>query len=65
MSSDEFERRINNQLAAIVESQARHDSEIARILEAVAGMIQVARVTMSDSSGSTSRSNPIASRSAH
>ena len=44
MSNDpDFEKRLNNQLATIAENQARNDAEIAKILEAVAGMIQVAR----------------------
>jgi hypothetical protein len=44
MSNDpDFERRTNNKLEAILEAQARNDVEIAKILEAVAGMIQVVR----------------------
>lgn len=43
MSSDELEKRINNKLEALLESQARNDAEIGKLLEAVAGLIQVAR----------------------
>ena len=44
MSSEEFEQRINNKIEALLESQGRNDAEIAKILEAVTGMIQVARL---------------------
>ena len=44
MSSEEFEKRINSKIETLLESQARNDTEITKILEAVAGMIQVARV---------------------
>ena len=44
MSSEEFEQRINNKIEALLESQGRNDAEIAKILEVVTGMIQVARL---------------------
>lgn len=44
MSDSDFERRINNQLATIVENQARFDENMVKIQEAIAGLIQVARV---------------------
>jgi chromosome segregation ATPase len=45
MSNDpEFERRINNQLATITENQARFDERMAAMQEAIAGLIQVARI---------------------
>lgn len=44
MSNDpDFERRINNQLATIAENQAHFDEQIAKMLEAIAGLIRVAR----------------------
>lgn len=44
MSSDDFEKRINNQLATIVENQARFDAEMVKMQEAIGGLIQVARL---------------------
>ena len=45
MSNDpDFERRINNQLATIAENQARFDAQMAAMQEAIAGLIQVARI---------------------
>ena len=45
MSSDpEFEKRINNKLETIVENQARFDEKMAVMQEAIAGLIQVARL---------------------
>lgn len=45
MSNDpDFERRINNQLATIAENQARFDERMAAMQEAIAGLIQVARI---------------------
>ena len=49
-NNPEFEQRINNQLATIAENQARFDERqaafdrnMATMMEAIAGMIQVAR----------------------
>lgn len=58
MSSEEFETRINNRLEAIIENQARFsedmlkmqqnqtrfDEDMLKIQEAIAGLIQVARM---------------------
>ena len=45
MSNDpDFERRINNQLATIAENQAHFDEQMAAMREAIAGLIQVARM---------------------
>jgi chromosome segregation ATPase len=44
MSSDEFEQRFNNSMATIVENQARFDAEMVKMQEAIAGLIQVARI---------------------
>ncbi|MFL6278294.1 MAG: hypothetical protein ACJ74G_24175 [Blastocatellia bacterium] len=45
MSNDpDFERRIDNQLATIAENQARFDEKMAVMQEAIAGLIQVARI---------------------
>jgi hypothetical protein len=40
----DFERRINNQLATIVENQARFSEDMLKMQEALAGLIQVARL---------------------
>jgi len=51
MSNDEFVRRINNQLSTIAENQARFDERqvqfdrnMLAMQEAIAGLIQVARL---------------------
>jgi chromosome segregation ATPase len=44
MSSDPDIQRINNQLATIAENQARFDEKMAVMQEAIAGLIQVARL---------------------
>jgi peptidoglycan hydrolase CwlO-like protein len=45
MSNDpDFECRINNQLATVAENQARFDEKMAVMQEAIAGLIQVARI---------------------
>ena len=45
MSNDpDFERRINNQLATIAENQAHFDEQMTKMQEAIAGLIQVARI---------------------
>lgn len=51
MSNEEFERRFNNAMATIIENQARFDANQARfdremhqLQEAIAGLIQVARI---------------------
>ena len=45
MSNDpDFERRINNQFATTAENQARFDEKMAVMQEAIAGLIQVARI---------------------
>lgn len=44
MSDEDFERRINNKIETILETQARNDAEISKILEAVTGMIQLASI---------------------
>lgn len=44
MSSDDLERRINNRLDAIIENQAKFDEQMSKMQEAVAGLIQVARL---------------------
>lgn len=44
MSSDEFERRFNNRIDTIVENQARFSEEMLKMQEALAGLVQVARL---------------------
>jgi uncharacterized coiled-coil DUF342 family protein len=45
MSSDpEFEKRINNRLDTIIENQARFSEDMHKMKEAIAGLIQVARL---------------------
>lgn len=43
-NNPDFERRINNQLATIVENQARFSEDMLKMQEALAGLIQVARL---------------------
>jgi uncharacterized coiled-coil DUF342 family protein len=44
MSSEEFEARINNRLDAIIGNQARFGEDMLKMQEAIAGLIQVARM---------------------
>ncbi len=44
MSNEEFEARINNRLEAIIENQARFSEDMPKMQEAIAGLIQVARM---------------------
>ena len=44
MSSDDFEKRIDNQLATVAENQARFDENMGKMQEAINGLIQVARI---------------------
>jgi peptidoglycan hydrolase CwlO-like protein len=44
MSNEEFEARINNRLDAIIENQARFSEDMLKMQEAIAGLIQVARM---------------------
>ena len=44
MSSEEFEVRINNRLDAIIQNQARFSEDMLKLQEAIAGLIQVARM---------------------
>lgn len=40
----DFERRMDNRLEAIVENQAKFDGQMAKVLEAIADLIQVERI---------------------
>jgi uncharacterized coiled-coil DUF342 family protein len=44
MSGEEFEARINNRLDTIIENQARFSEDMLKMQEAIAGLIQVARM---------------------
>ena len=44
MSIEEFEARINNRLDTIIENQARFSEDMLKMQEAIAGLIQVARM---------------------